>query len=73
MELCQLQIQQPQKYFCKNSAPFIDCISEVNKSQRDNAKDTDVVMVMYYLMQNIVIITKTHQEVYGNTIEMNQL
>ena len=49
----------------KNCAPFTDCISEINNTQIDNAKDLDVVMLMY----NSIIIWK-HQEVCGNITEM---
>ena len=35
----------------KNCAPFIDCISEINNTQIDNAKDTDIVMPMYNLIE----------------------
>ena len=31
----------------KNCAPFTDCITEINNTQVDNAKDTDVVILMY--------------------------
>ena len=31
----------------KNCAPFIKCISEINNTQVDNAKDIDIVMPMY--------------------------
>ena len=31
----------------KNFASFTDCISEINKTQVDNAKDLDVLMPMY--------------------------
>ena len=31
----------------KNCAPFTDCISEINNTQIDNARDIDVVMTMY--------------------------
>ena len=34
----------------KNCAPFTDCISEINNTQVDNAKDLDVVMSMYNLI-----------------------
>ena len=34
-----------------NGAPFFDCISEINKAQIDNAKDIEVAMPMYNLMQ----------------------
>ena len=35
----------------KNCAPFTDCISEINSAQIDNAKDIDVVMPMYNLIE----------------------
>ena len=35
----------------KNCAPFTDCISETNNNQMDNAKDIDVVMLMYKLIE----------------------
>ena len=35
----------------KNSAPFTDNITEINKTQIDNAKDLDVVMLMYNLKE----------------------
>ena len=35
----------------KNCAPFTDCISEINNAQIDNAKDLDVVMSMYNLIE----------------------
>ena len=31
----------------KNCAPFINCISDINNMQIDNAKDIDIVMHMY--------------------------
>ena len=31
----------------KNCAPFTNCISEINNTQIDNAKDIDIVMAMY--------------------------
>ena len=31
---------------CKNCAPFTDCISEINNTQIDHAKDLDFVMPM---------------------------
>ena len=34
----------------KIHAPLIDCISEINNKQRDNAKDIDVVISMYDLL-----------------------
>ena len=35
----------------KNCAPFTNCISEINNTQVDNAKDIDIVMPMYNLME----------------------
>ena len=31
----------------KNCAPFTNCISQINNTQIDNAKDIDIVMLMY--------------------------
>ena len=33
----------------KNCAPFTNCVSEINNTQADNAKDIDIVMPMYNL------------------------
>ena len=33
----------------KNCAPFINCVSEINNAQVDDAHDIDVVMPMYNL------------------------
>ena len=35
----------------KNCAPFIKCISEINNTQIDNAKDIDIVIPMYSLIE----------------------
>ena len=35
----------------KNCAPFINCISGINNTQIDNAKDIDIVMSMYNLIE----------------------
>ena len=56
----------------KNCAPFISCISEINNTQVDNAKDIDIVMPMYNLIEYSDNYAKT-QEVYGNILEMNQM
>ena len=39
------------KVIFKNSAPFTTCISEINNTQVDNAKDIDIVMPMYNLIE----------------------
>ena len=35
----------------KNCTPFINGISEINNTQIDNAKDIDIVMPMYNLIE----------------------
>ena len=35
------------KVIFKNFAPFTNCISEINNTQVDNAKDIDIVMPIY--------------------------
>ena len=35
----------------KNCAPFTNCVSEINNTQVDNAKDIDIVMPMYELIE----------------------
>ena len=39
------------KVIFKNCAPFTDCISKINNTQVDNAKDIDTVMPMYDLIE----------------------
>ena len=39
------------KVIFKNCAPFTNCISEINNMQIDNAKDIDIVMSMYNLIE----------------------
>ena len=39
------------KVILKNCAPFTDCISKINNTQIDYAKDTDIVMPMYNLIE----------------------
>ena len=39
-----------EKVTFKNYDSFINCISEINNAQVDNAKDIDIVMLMYNLM-----------------------
>ena len=57
------------KVISKNWTPFTDCLSEINNTQVDDVKDINVVIPM----QNAAIIILKHQEVYDNTIQMNQL
>ena len=39
------------KVIFKNCAPFANCISEINNTKIDNAKDIDIVMPMYNLIE----------------------
>ena len=39
------------KVIFKTCAPFTNCISEINNTQVDNAKDLDIVMLMYNLIE----------------------
>ena len=48
----------------KNCAPFTDCISEINNTEIDNAKDIDVVMPMYKVIE---------YRDNGKIIEMSQM
>ena len=34
----------------KNCAPFLDCVSKINNTEVDNAKDIDIIMLMYNLI-----------------------
>ena len=39
------------KVIFKNCAPFTNCISEINNTQGGNAKDIDIVIPMYNLIE----------------------
>ena len=47
-----LQLDKQMKEIAfKNCAPFISCISEINNTQVGNAKDINIVMPMYNLIE----------------------
>ena len=46
-----LQNNTNKKVIFKNSAPFTNCLSEINNTQIDNAKDIDIVIPMYNLIE----------------------
>ena len=46
----------------KNCPPFTDCISEINNTQIDNAKEIDVVMPMH----NLIDYINNYSEVSGS-------
>ena len=48
----------------KNCAPFIDCTSEINNTQIDNAKDIDVVIPMYNLIEYNSNYSKTSRSLW---------
>ena len=56
----------------KTCVPLTDCINEINNTQIDNARDTDVVMSMYNLTEYSDNILKLW-EVYDNLIKMNHI
>ena len=51
---------------------FNNCKSEINNTEIDNAKDIDVVMAIYSLIEYIDNYSK-HLEIYGNIKKMNQM
>ena len=48
----------------KNCVTFTNCISEINNSQTNNAKDIDVVMEMY----NLIKYSDTYSKISGNLV-----
>ena len=54
----------------KNWAPFTNCISEINNTQIDNAKDIAIVMPIYNLVEHSDNYSKTSGR-YCITTEMN--
>ena len=52
------------KLIFKNCAPFTNCINETNNIQVDNAKDIDIVMPMYNLIEYSDNYTKTTRSLW---------
>ena len=48
----------------KDCAPFTNCISEINNTQIGNAKDIDIVMPMYNLIEYSDNYLKTSESVW---------
>ena len=44
-------INANKKLIFKNCFPFTNCISEINNTRVNNAKDIDIVMLMYHLTE----------------------
>ena len=59
------------KVIFKNCAPFTNCISEINNTQEDHAKDIDIVMSVYNLIAYSNNYSK-HLEVCGNIVKIYQ-
>ena len=67
----------------KNCPPFTNCINEINNTQVDNAKDIDIVMPMYTLIEYNDNGSKTSESLWqyckdipsvnndGNIVEFN--
>ena len=53
------------KVIFKNCAPFTNCISEINNTQIDNAKDIDIVMPMY----NLIEYSDNYAKATGNLLQ----
>ena len=45
----------------KNCTPFTNCISNINNTQIDNAENTDIVMLMYNLIEHRDNYSKTRK------------
>ena len=52
------------KVIFKNCAPFTNCISEINNMQIDNAKDIDIVIPMYNLIEYSDNYAKTTESLW---------
>ena len=53
-----------EKVIFKNCVPLINCISEMNNTQIDTAKDIDIVMPMYNLIEHSDIYSKTSRSLW---------
>ena len=52
------------KVIFKNCAPFTDCISKINNTQVDNAKDIDIVMPMCNVIEYSDNYSKTSESLW---------
>ena len=58
------------KIIFKNCAPFTNCISEINNTQVDNAKDIDIVMPMYNLIEYSDNYAKTSESLWQYCLDI---
>ena len=61
------------KVIFKNCAPFTNCISEINNTDLGNAKDIDIVMPMYNLIECSDIYSKTSGSLWQYTKDIPAL
>ena len=54
----------------KNCAPFTNCISEINNTQVNNAKDIDIVMPMYNLVEYSDNYVKTSGSLWQSCLDI---
>ena len=59
------------KVIFKNCAPFTNCISEINNTDIDNAKDIDIVMPMYNLIEHSDNYSKTSGSLWEYTKDIH--
>ena len=57
-----LNNRKKQVIWCKNCAPFTDCISKISNSETDYAKEIYVVMSMYKLTE----CSDNYSKTFGN-------
>ena len=55
-----------------NCAPFMECITEINNTQAENAKDLDVILSVYNFIEYCDDYSKTSGSLYGFS-EMSQI
>ena len=55
------------KVIFKNCAPFTNCISEINNTDLDNAKDLDILMPVYNLIEYSDNCSKTSGSLWQYT------
>ena len=75
-----MQTKKNKQVTLKFFAPFTDCISEKNNTPVDNAKDLDVVMLMYNLIVYCNNYTKTsgsswqyHKDIPNDNITISEV
>ena len=58
------QMKQNKGVIFKNYTPFINCKGEINNTERDNAKDIDIAMPMYNLIEYSNHLSKTSRSLW---------